>query len=387
MKKLLVLMTAMAFMAVGAGCSSTEPSRESDPQDATRGLGYLSGYEKSPDRTGVTVHEDTAYEGLNLWVSGHRPAAYLMDMNGNILHTWEKSWEEAFPSINLPEEALDILPTDYWRKVHLTPRGHLLAIFDQSGLIKLDRESRLLWSKFDHQHHDLDVGESGKIYTIAKAYEDVELYGQTRKRLTGVLRVYDQAGNLQEEHDLLKAFRRSPYRAVLGNMERGQDELFHTNSIRVLDDGRILLSFLRLDAVAWFNPKTGRIERVLQNLFSAQHDAQILDNGNLLLFDNSNFMRSSRAVEIDLSTEKVVWSYGQRERERFFSRCCGTVQRLPNGNTLITDSDSGEAFEVTSEGEVVWKFINPHTTKQQKIGTLFEMERLSADDLEWVRHS
>jgi hypothetical protein len=30
------------------------------------------------------------------------------------------------------------------------------------------------------------------------------------------------------------------------------------------------------------------------------------------------------------------------------------AQRLPNGNTLIVNSDGGEAFEVTLGDEVVW---------------------------------
>ena len=36
------------------------------------------------------------------------------------------------------------------------------------------------------------------------------------------------------------------------------------------------------------------------------------------------------------------------------SRC----QRLPNGNTLITEADTGRVFEVTRKGEVVWEFGN-----------------------------
>jgi hypothetical protein len=35
------------------------------------------------------------------------------------------------------------------------------------------------------------------------------------------------------------------------------------------------------------------------------------------------------------------------------------ADRLPNGNTLIVESDAGRAFEVTAEGEIVWEFLNP----------------------------
>ncbi len=43
----------------------------------------------------------------------------------------------------------------------------------------------------------------------------------------------------------------------------------------------------------------------------------------------------------------------------FFSPRMGNAQRLPNGNTLITESSFGRFFEVTREGEVVWEYVNP----------------------------
>jgi hypothetical protein len=43
----------------------------------------------------------------------------------------------------------------------------------------------------------------------------------------------------------------------------------------------------------------------------------------------------------------------------FFSPRMGCAQRLPNGNTLITESSFGRFFEVTKEGEIVWEYVNP----------------------------
>jgi len=62
----------------------------------------------------------------------------------------------------------------------------------------------------------------------------------------------------------------------------------------------------------------------------------------------------------------------------FYSESCGTAQRLPNGNTLITESDGGRAFELTADGQLVWEFYNPHRAGEQQefIATLFEMLRL-----------
>ena len=63
----------------------------------------------------------------------------------------------------------------------------------------------------------------------------------------------------------------------------------------------------------------------------------------------------------------------------FYSRSGGGCQRLPNGNTLITSSDDGHAFEVTREGDVVWEFFNPTKTPTGKRLSSAIMKRYSPD--------
>ena len=41
---------------------------------------------------------------------------------------------------------------------------------------------------------------------------------------------------------------------------------------------------------------------------------------------------------------------------KFYSAVISSVQRLPNGNTLINEGTSGRIFEVTSEKEIVWQY-------------------------------
>ena len=86
-----------------------------------------------------------------------------------------------------------------------------------------------------------------------------------------------------------------------------------------------------------------------------QHHPTLLDNGNILVFDNG--ISNSRVLEIEPSTNKIVWRYGPRKD--FFSKTRGSNQRLPNGNTLITESDRGYVHEVDKEGTTVWQFANP----------------------------
>ena len=107
-----------------------------------------------------------------------------------------------------------------------------------------------------------------------------------------------------------------------------------------------------------------------------QHDVQWIEaglpgEGNILLFNNRNKIYTdeeySSIIELKLPLRsdgsydwereaKVVWSY---IADGFYSRWGSGVQRLPNGNTLITEADAGRLLEVTPDGETAWEFVNP----------------------------
>ncbi|MDP4161138.1 MAG: thioredoxin, partial [Bacillota bacterium] len=46
---------------------------------------------------------------------------------------------------------------------------------------------------------------------------------------------------------------------------------------------------------------------------------------------------------------------------RFYSPLTSAAQRLPNGNTFITEGVGGRFFEVTRMKDVVWEFVSPFT--------------------------
>jgi hypothetical protein len=74
------------------------------------------------------------------------------------------------------------------------------------------------------------------------------------------------------------------------------------------------------------------------------NDAELLDNGHLLITDRNN----DRVIEVDAAGQ-VVWSYGQLTRPH-------NGDRLANGNTLIANSEENVIVEVSPAGEIVWSY-------------------------------
>jgi formylglycine-generating enzyme required for sulfatase activity len=107
--------------------------------------------------------------------------------------------------------------------------------------------------------------------------------------------------------------------------------------------------------------------------------------GNILIFNNGigrNFSSVDEIVPpVDASGNytlasgaaygpvSALWTYVGSPTSAFYSAEISGAQRLPNGNTLITDGFKGILFEVTTAGETVWQYINPVTTTAQAQGS------------------
>ena len=68
---------------------------------------------------------------------------------------------------------------------------------------------------------------------------------------------------------------------------------------------------------------------------------------------------------------------------KFYSGFISSAQRLPNGNTLITEGTDGRLIEVTSEHEIVWEYISPYFGKQGNHNMVYRAYRLP---YEWIPH-
>ena len=356
-----------------------------------RSIGYLAGSQPAGASSGITVHDAARSSGgLNFYTSGHFAGAMLMDMEGTVLHEWRYDFLKAWPD---ETESTEVDGSEYWRWAYLFENGDVLAIFDGLGLIKVDRNSNLIWKRLGGEHHDLDVTDDGRVFVLTRRAHMVERINPRMPVMEDFVTVLDADGNLLNEVSILEAFEKSAFRdspLARGFVARG--DLYHTNAVDVLDgrladripafsEGNVLISMRTQSIIAILDMDTEEIVWVASDMWLAQHDPKVLDNGNILVFDNKGAKGESRVVEFDPASRELVWKYEGDRSNNFFTQMCGANHRLPNGNTLATESDFGRAFEVTPEGEIVWEFVNPHRAgkRDNLIATLFDVVRLDPD--------
>jgi outer membrane protein assembly factor BamB len=156
----------------------------------------------------------------------------------------------------------------------------------------------------------------------------------------------------------------------------------------VARDGRVVW---RLGPDSTESPEAKAIGQII-----GQHAVTMIPKGlpgagNLLVFDNGGsagygdpspispngdaiYQRAgSRVLEIDPTTSKVVWSYSSAN---FYSFNISSAQRLPNGDTLITEGTQGRVFEVTPAKDIVWEYVAPPGEGPRPSNALYRAYRI-----------
>ena len=385
--------TGFWFNTDRARPADSAPSEEA--MEKLEALGYVDGTRKATRKKGVFVHDASLVQpGLNYFTSGHAPEAFVMKSSGEILHRWKMRFDRAFPEADATRRKA--LGTRYWRSVYPFDNGDLLAIYEGVGLIKLDKHSKLIWKYNGNAHHDLHVQADGSIYVLTRNPLVVDQWNNGNPVWEDFITVLDSNGKEKQKLSILKALQSSIYASALKvQQSQMEPDLFHTNTVEVLDGtlsarmpflkkGNILVSLCFLDMVAVIDPAAQKIVWALSKMWTKQHTPVFLQNADMMVYDNQGAQGKSRVLQIQPLTQQVTWAY---ESPDFYSEILGSAQRLQNGNTLITDSDDGRAFEVSPSKRVVWEFLNPHRagSNHEFVAVIPEMIRLPPEiQPEWI---
>lgn len=136
----------------------------------------------------------------------------------------------------------------------------------------------------------------------------------------------------------------------------------------------------------WGNPENyQRGDSTHRKLFG-QHDIRWIESGkpgagNLTLFNNDmpmgpDSLDYSAVYELKVPVnengdyellpnnrfgpENQLWNYVAEDTLSFYGSFISGAHRMENGNTFINEGPRGRFFEVTSEGEIVWEYLNPY---------------------------
>ncbi|MFC7079888.1 arylsulfotransferase family protein [Halorussus caseinilyticus] len=148
----------------------------------------------------------------------------------------------------------------------------------------------------------------------------------------------------------------------------------HLNDVERLHDGRIMTSLRNQDSVVFIDPETGMQDNWTlgadgaHSVLYEQHNPDYIpasEGGpSVLVADSLN----DRVIEYQRKNGKWAQTWVWSDDEMKWPR---DADRLPNGNTLIADTNAHRVLEVNEQGEVVWS-VNFYAP--------YELERLGTGD-------
>ncbi len=385
---LFIFLTALPAQHCYAEKGSPDSRNTDEELERLISLPYLDFSPRKADQTksGVTFSDPSkTYEGYNLYFRMQGSEAYLMDMNGDKVHQW-----------NFPDTKKQM-----WRAVELMDDGSLIVVDIDNGLKRFDWDSKIIYENLKiAPHHDIEVLPDGSMLLLVR---DFHKYRGRNVAFDSILRItpenkvisrwstFENFEELQKLHkpsildteEKIKKTTIDKYRKYMQKVFKRKKvtflDYYHANTIESLPDtplgrkdsrfrkGNWLISLRNVDMIAIIDSESGKIVWSWgPGEISVQHNPSMLENGNILIFDNQGNSGYSRVIEIDPVKKEIVWDYKGDPPEDFFSMWRGAAQRLPNGNTLITDSVIGRALEVSQDREIVWEWMNPDISIKKK---------------------
>ena len=368
-----------------------DPASEQEASEATvdelRALPYsaFTGEKADTTKMGVMYHdEQRSYPGYNLYTLWKRCESYLVDMGGAPVARWSYS------------------PCAVWLMTELLPDGNILVVGREPGsryLIKFDFAGRILWKRPVAVHHDVELTPRNQLLSLTVERRPVEWQGKTVDIRDNALALFDTSGEMLEAKSLYELFSAQEEQVLdwVRPRKKGKAaDLFHGNSVEwmrqaalfgthpIYGESHVLISLRHQDMVAIFDWDTDRLVWWWgKGELAGPHDATLLEDGNILIFDNGLGRKYSRLVEVDPRRNEIVWEFrSDTDDGKFYSAILGAAQRLPNGNTLAANSMAGQGFEVTPDGRIVWDYYVPLLTKKKRRAPMVRIKRYEPERIE-----
>jgi hypothetical protein len=348
----------------------------------------------------------TGGEGQYLeWCPGHGCAAVVLRRDGSLVHAYPHRPDELASKRTVQQPYQELLHDDAKDTavfgLSLLPGGDLIVVYDFQGTVpqgggiaRIDKAGHVRWYRRDYSDHWPSVTTNGEILAISHAIEadDITIPIKGRQNfslrcasgvLGDVIRVLDLDGHVKEEIPIFDALLRSNFRTYLLpttdaiQADKNDCDPLHSNYVRPLgpelaariggvrpDD--LLVSLHNISAIVVVGRADHEIKRLYRGTFVAQHSAQPMPGGKILMFDNlgaTGENGATRVLEFDPTTggERTVFPTSATPKNvAFFSRVKGNIDISRDGTrALVAATEIGRGYEIRlADGEILTRFDN-----------------------------
>lgn len=341
------------------------------------------------------IYNDLSLEGFTLVPESGSEKVLLVNNLGKIVHSWNFDAQRA----------------------RLLPNCHLLVLHGSKNGIKKNKWKKLnnrvreydffgnlVWEYIakNNAHHDVQRLSNGNTLFIERKIVDPLIVAKSKNYARSKAKVRsDKIVEVNKEKEIVWSWTyenhfsidycgkdkcRIPSKTLI---ERGKSlDWTHTNTAFSLPEnkwyangdkrfkaGNILVLPRNWSEVLLIDKETKKVVWSYQGDYkgglSGGHEANMISPGltgagNILVFDNGRETRNgaSYLLEINPITKKLDWALDAGSN--LYSNAAGSIQRLSNGNTLISEDVKGRIFEITKNNIIAWIFQSKYRTARAR---------------------
>jgi len=169
-------------------------------------------YNKERTQPGLTLI--TAYD-----IASEAYRATLIDLEGNEVHGWKIPFDSS-PELTISKDVNIAISKrhKFIHGYHLDKDGNLILLLESTALIKLDKNSQLLWILNLPVHHSIAIAEDGSIWTLSRRIQKKHIatrpFVQTPHLDDQVIHV-SSTGELLETFSIMESIYTSQYEGIL----------------------------------------------------------------------------------------------------------------------------------------------------------------------------
>lgn len=366
--------------------------------------GFLAGTSRpSPEKRG------------RIWKDEHSTDLVVVDWDGKVVrkipnagmhHDYQfENNPTGYHTPGMPVDSFDGKMLILSHKMAKNPAITKKELYDDY-IVEVDKNGKIIWEWAANEH----VEEMNFPESFRKTMHKYPTYSMTRTPgVKGGDWIHVNAAsylgpNKWYDEDPSKYSMFNPENIIISNRQ--------TNTSCIIDKatGKIVWQIgphYYKDSKWVFNGKTYKKAYKRLGQIIGQHHTHMIPKGlpgagNIMIYDNGGYAGYgprnpgapvgwsdarrdySRVIEIDPRTLKIVWEHsakkmGMRNKYQFYSDYVSSAQRLPNGNTLITNGAVGQIQEVTPDHEIVWEYISPYYNTKGKYNLVYRAYRVPYD--------
>jgi hypothetical protein len=296
------------------------------------------------------------------------------------LYEWKPDFEELKRKIGKQNKTWQHANIHSIEIVHplLSSDGSLIFHGLNSSLIKINKDSKLLWAMSGDFSHSVECDSEGNIWSPYVIENSRFLPNFLDNYIDDAIAKVSPAGKLLFQKSVAEILVENGYRGLLLGTARYEHDLVHLNDIqpaltttRYWRKDDLLISLRHKSTVFLYRPSTNKILWLKIGPWLSQHDVDFIDSTSIGVFGN-NVVRDNSKYIIDGHNEQYIFNFKTQQittpyteflkKAKVSTVTDGRSDVLSNGDLFVEETTNNRLLRGSSN-DIIWQYVNRIDTK------------------------